>query len=87
MEQTGREELLSLDLTPATAPPPANAKESLAITRGDIKAEVRFVGGAPRAGEIATARLILTRLDSQPMKPLEPIFGTFAHLNAFSNGA
>ncbi len=87
VEQTGREELLSLDLTPATATPPANAKESLAITRGDIKAEVRFVGGAPRAGEIATARLILTRLDSQPMKPLEPIFGTFAHLIAFSNGA
>lgn len=45
------------------------------------------MGGAPRAGEIATARLISTRPDCQPMKPLEPVFGTFAHLIAFSNSA
>lgn len=85
LEQTGREELLSLDLTPAAAPP-VTAKESLLITRADFKAEIRFTGGAPRAGEIAVARLIFSRPDGQPMKPLEPIFGNFAHLIAFSNG-
>ena len=37
-------------------------------------------------GEIATARLTLARLDGQPMKPLEPIFGAFSHFIAFSNG-
>ena len=86
-EQTGREELLGLDLaTPATTPPDAG-NETLVITRADFKAELRFVGGPPRAGEIAVARLILTRADGQPMKPLEPVFGTFAHLIAFSNAA
>lgn len=87
LEQTGREELLSIDLSPTTATPPDTAKESLAITRTDLKAELRFVGGAPRAGEIAVARLVFTRPDGQPMKPLEPVFGDFAHLIAFSNGA
>ncbi|MGL4398965.1 MAG: hypothetical protein ACRCXD_03775 [Luteolibacter sp.] len=85
-EQSGREEFLRMDLTTVSATPPATAPGSLAITHRDIHAEVRFVGGAPRVGEIAVARLILTRLDRQPMKPLETIFGTFAHLIAFSNG-
>ena len=88
LEQTGREELLSMDLAAAAAAfPPGTEKETLVIMREGFKAELRFVGGAPRAGEIATARLILTRPDGQPMKPLEPVFGTFAHLIAFSNGA
>lgn len=87
LDPSGREELLPLDLTPAAMAPPARAKESLAITRGDVKATVRFVGGAPRVGEIAAARLTLARLDGQPMKPLEPIFGGFAYFIAFSNDA
>lgn len=87
LEQTGREELLGMDLAPAVTTPPAIVKETLAITRADFKAEMRFVGGAPRAGEIAVARLIFTRPDDQPMKPLEPVLGNFAHLIAFSNAA
>jgi hypothetical protein len=87
LEQTGREEFLSMNLTPDSAVPTTTAEESLTMTREDFKAEVRFVGGAPRAGEIAAARLILTRLDGQPMKPLETIFGTFSYLIAFSSGA
>ena len=88
LEKTGREELLGMDLTNGVAdPPPAAAKETLAITRAGFKAEMRFVGGAPRAGEIAVARLVLTRPDGQPMKPLEPISGNFAYLIAFSNAA
>jgi hypothetical protein len=87
LEQTGREELLSMDLQPATAIQQSTLKESLVVTRADFKAELRFVGGAPRAGEIAVARLVFTRPDGQPMKPLEPAFGNFAHLIAFSNGA
>ncbi len=88
LEQTGREELLSLDLAPtAAAPPPGTVKETLVITRATFKAELRFVAGAPRAQEIAGARLIFTRPDGQPMKPLELVFGTFAHLIAFSNAA
>ena len=87
LEQSGHEELLGMDLAkPATAPPDTT-KESLIITRAGSKAELRFVGGPPRAGEIATARLILTSPDGQPMKPLEPVFGSFAHLIAFSNAA
>jgi hypothetical protein len=76
-----------MDLAPVVTAPTATTKETLAITRGDFKAEVRFVGGAPRAGEIAVARLIITRADGQPMTPLEPVFGTSAHLIAFSNAA
>lgn len=76
-----------MDLTPTAAAPPATAKESLTLTRADFKVELRFVGGAPRAGEIAVARLIFQRLDSQPMKPLEPVSGGFAYLIAFSNAA
>ncbi len=87
LEQTGREELLRMDLASAVTAPTSPVGETLAITRGDFKAEVRFVGGTPRAGEIAVARLTISRLDGQPMKPLEPVFGTFAHLIAFSNGA
>ena len=87
MEENGREELLGMDLAPAAATPPAAVREALVITRGEIRAEVRFVGGAPRAGEIATARLILTRQDGQPMALLEPVSGTFAHLIGFTNGA
>ena len=87
LEQTGREELLSLDLAPAAGAPPDTAKETLAITRAGFKAELRFVGGTPRAGEIAVARLVFTRPDGQPMKPLEPVDGNFAHLIAFSNAA
>jgi hypothetical protein len=87
LEQTGREELLSMDLAPPAATPPDTAKETLVVTRAGFKAEVRFVGGAPRAGEIAVARLILTRPDGQPMTPLEPFFGNFAHVIAFSNSA
>lgn len=86
-EQTGREELLGMDLTPTAATPPGTAKETLAITRAGFKAELRFVGGPPRAGEIAVARLVFTRPDGQPMKPLEPVFGSFAYLIAFSNAA
>lgn len=87
LEQTGREELLSMDLVSSAAAPPSKVKEVIAITGEDFKAELRFVGGSPRAGEIATARLILTRLDGQPMKALEPVFGNFAYLIAFSNDA
>jgi hypothetical protein len=87
MEENGREELLGMDFGSAVATPPAAIRESLVITRGVIQAEVRFVGGAPRAGEIATARLILARQDGKPMAPLEPVFGTFAHLIGFTNGA
>jgi hypothetical protein len=87
LEQTGREELLSMDLASSAAAPTAAVKETLAVTWDDFKAELRFVGGAPRAGEIATARLILTRPDGQPMKALEPVFGNFAHLIAFSSSA
>jgi hypothetical protein len=87
LEPSGREELLSMDLAPAAATPPITAKDTLVISRADFKAELRFVGGAPRAGEIAVARLIFTRPDGQPMKPLEPIFGNFAYLIAFSNAA
>jgi hypothetical protein len=86
-EQMGREELLSIDLTTVTAAPLGTMKETLAVTRADFKAELRFVGGTPRAGEIAIARLILSRPDGQPMKPLEPVYGNFAHLIAFSNAA
>ena len=87
LEKTGREEFLSMDLAPAAAAPPGIVKQTLAITRAGFKAELRFVGGPPRAGEIAVARLVFTRPDGQPMTPLEPVFGTFAHLIAFSNGA
>jgi hypothetical protein len=87
VEQTGREEFLSMELAPAAAVPPNTAKETLIVTRAELKAELRFIGGAPRAGEIAVARLILSRPDGQPMKPLEPVFGNFAHLIAFSNNA
>lgn len=87
LEQTGREELLSLDLAPAATTPPSSANETLVVTRAGFKAELRFVGGTPRVGEIAVARLILTRPDGQPMTPLEPIFGSFAYLIAFSNAA
>lgn len=87
LEQTGREEFLSMNLTPDSAVPTTTAEQSLTMIREDFKAEVRFVGGAPRAGEIAAARLILTRLDGEPMKPLETIFGNFSYLIAFSNGA
>jgi hypothetical protein len=76
-----------MDLATALTTPPSAAKETLIVTRADFKAEVRFVGGGPRAGEIAVARLILSRADGQPMKPLEPVFGNFAHLIAFSNSA
>ncbi len=76
-----------MDLAPAAATPRGTVNETLAITREGFKAELRFVGGAPRAGEIAVARLVFTRLDGQPMKPLEPVFGNFAHLIAFSNSA
>jgi hypothetical protein len=86
-EQTGREEFLAMELAPPAATPPGNANETLTVTRAGFKAELRFIGGVPRAGEIAVARLILTRPDGQPMKPLEPVFGTFAYLIAFSNGA
>ena len=86
LEQTGREELLSLDSEPPAAAPRGTVKEALSITRADFKADLRFVGGAPRAGEIAVARLVFTRPDGQPMKPLEPVFGSFAYLIAFSNG-
>jgi hypothetical protein len=87
LEPGGREELLGMDLTSAINTPPAAARETLAVTCGSVRAEVRFVGGAPRAGEIATARLILTRQDGQPMAPPEPVSGTFAHLIGFTNGA
>ena len=88
MDAMGREELLDIDLTAdAKAPPENAANESLVATRDDFKAELRFIGGAPRAGEIAVARLILTRPDGQAMKTLEPVFGSFAHLIAFSNSA
>lgn len=87
LEQTGREELLSMDLAPAVATPPDTVKETLVVTRAGFKAELRFVGGSPRAGEIAVARLVLTRPDGQSMQQLEPVFGSFAHLIAFSNAA
>ena len=87
LEETGREELLGMDLTPDAPAPTVAAKESLVVTRGAFQAEVRFVGGSPRAGEITTARLILKRPDGQPMAPLEPVSGTIAHLIGFSNGA
>jgi hypothetical protein len=87
LEQTGREELLSMDLASKGETPPGIAKETFINTGEGFKAELRFVGGSPRAGEIAVARLILTRSDGQPMKALEPVFGNFAHLIAFSNGA
>ena len=87
LEQTGREELLSLDLAPAAAAPPGNVPETLIITRAGFKAELRFVGGPPHTGEIAVARLVFTRPAAQPITPLEPVFGTFAYLIAFSNGA
>ena len=87
LEQTGRQELLSMDLAPSAATPPITVKEMLTVTRPDLKAEVRFVGGPPRAGDIAVARLVLTRPDGQPMKPLEPVFGGVAYLIAFSNAA
>lgn len=86
-EQTGREELLDLDLAPAAAAPPGTVKETLAVTRAGFKAGLRFVGGTPRAGEIAVARLVFTRPDGQPMTPLEPVSGASAHLIAFSNAA
>ena len=87
LEQTGREELVGMNLARTAAAPPDAAKELLIITRAGFKAELRFVGGSPRAGEIAVARLVLTRNDGQPMKSLEPVWGTFAHLIAFSNAA
>lgn len=87
LEQSGREELLRMDLSPSAAIPPSVPKETMSATRAGFKAEMRFVGGTPRAGEIAVARLILSRPDGQPMKPLEPVFGNFAHLIAFSNHA
>lgn len=87
LEQTGREELLSMDLAAAAATPPGTVKETLVITRAGFKTELRFVGGTPRVGEISVARLVFTRPDGQPMKPLEPVFGSFAYLIAFSNGA
>lgn len=76
-----------MDLSPSAAIPPSVPKETMSATRAGFKAEMRFVGGTPRAGEIAVARLILSRPDGQPMKPLEPVFGNFAHLIAFSNHA
>ncbi len=87
LEQTGREEILGMDLEPAAAAMPGTMNEMLVVTRAGFKAELRFVGGQPRAGEIAVARLVLTPLDAQPMKPLEPVFGSFAYLIAFSNAA
>ena len=86
-EQTGREELLSMDVVAVAGVQPDTGQETLAINRAGFNAELRFVGGLPRAGEIAVARLIFTRPDGQPMTPLEPVFGTFAYLIAFSNGA
>jgi hypothetical protein len=86
-ELTKREELLSMDLSTTAKAQPAAVKESLLVTRADFNAGLRFIGGAPRAGEIAVARLILTRDDGQPMKPLEPVFDSFAHFIAFSNNA
>ncbi len=85
LEQTGREELLGMDLAANAAAPPDIAKETLVITRAGFKAELRFVGGPSRAGEIAVARLIFTRPDGQPMQPLVPVFGGSAYLIAFSN--
>lgn len=87
LEQTGREELLGMDLASVAATPPSKEKETLIVTRADFKAELRFVGGPPRAGEIAVARLVFARPDNQPMKPLEPVFDGFAYLIAFSNAA
>ena len=87
LEQGGREELLGMDLAPPTAAPPGTGDETLAITRAGFKAELRFVGGSPRAGEIAVARLVFKRSDGQPMNVLEPVFGNFAYFIAFSNGA
>lgn len=88
VDAMGREELLGMDLTTDGKVLPANAgNESLVFTRDGVKAELRFTGGAPRAGEIAVARLILSRPDGSPMTPLEPVFGSFAHLIAFANGA
>ena len=87
LEQTGREELLGMDLALTVPAPPATVKETLAVSRTDFKAELRFVGGAPRAGEIAVARLVFTRSDGEPMNPLEPVFESFAYLIAFSNAA
>jgi hypothetical protein len=88
MDAMGREELLRIDLTnEAGAAPVKPIAERLSITRGSNKAELRFVGAGPRAGEIAVARLILSRSDGKPMPPLEPVFGNFAHLIAFTNEA
>jgi hypothetical protein len=84
--QTGREELLRIDLKQETVESHEKPSDRLAIVGDRLKAELRFVGGMPRAGEIAVARLILTRSDGQPMGVLEPVFGNFSHLIAFSNG-
>lgn len=86
-EQTGREELLNIDLAAPPTSPPGVANEVLVTVRAGIKVELRFVGGAPRGGEISVARLIFSRLDGQPMQPLEPVFGAGAHLIAFANHA
>lgn len=88
VDQMGREELLGMDLAGGTSLRTGGQPgESLVVTRDGLKAEMRFVGGAARAGEIAVARLILSRADGGPMTPLEPVFNNFAHLIAFSNGA
>jgi hypothetical protein len=88
LDPNGREQLLRIDLTgEAESTPLKPLSELLTITRGTSRAELRFVGAGPRAGEIAVARLILSRSDGQPMTPLEPVLGGIAHLIAFTNGA
>lgn len=87
-DENGRGELLRIDLTNEAGATPAKPQpERLSITCATTKAEIRFVGAGPRAGEIAVARLILSRSDGKPMPPLEPVFGNFAHLIAFTNGS
>lgn len=84
---TGREELLAMDISVGGKTEFHPIMDRISITRENFKAELRFVGGSPRMGEIAVARLTLTRLDGQPMKPLDSIYEAPAYMIAFSNAA
>jgi hypothetical protein len=86
-EKRAGEELLRIDLAEPVAAGAAVTGESMVSTRGGITAGLRFVGAPPRVGEIAVARLTLTRADGQPMKLIPQESDSLIELIAFTNAA
>lgn len=85
--ETGMQEMPFTDLPSNGLPGPVKDKaSSFSSTAGGLTFDIKLVGGnhiPPRAGQVSTLNITLSRPDGTPVTSLEPVMNAFAHLVGF----